>query len=129
MACLYTAVAYTPGWRRTGLPSKASQLQLNDVALSDRRLLNPAAIISQQRAYVQKEVLQPPAVFTYCDKTAAPHFLATTGNQKVTGSNCRAAADAACLAKYTLIPTGGSHSWCAVRQVNAAGLSKVCPVL
>jgi hypothetical protein len=65
---------------------------LNDAALSDGRLLNPAAIISQQHAYVQKEVLQPPAVFTYCDKTAAPHFLATTGNQKVSGSDGSSAA-------------------------------------
>lgn len=79
----YWLAAYTPAWRRTGLPSKASQLQLDALALSSSRLLNPGAIISKQQAHQQKEVLQPPAVFAYCDKTAAPHYLQTTGNQKV----------------------------------------------
>jgi hypothetical protein len=80
--CTCCHTAYTPAWRRTGLPSKPSQLQLDDAALSGSRLLNPAAIIARQQAH-QQEVLQPPAVFAYCDKSAAPHFLQTTGNQKV----------------------------------------------
>lgn len=81
--CACCRTAYTPAWRRTGLPSKPSQLQLDDAALSGSRLLNPAAIIARQQAQQQKEVLQPPTVFAYCDKSAAPFFLQTTGNQKV----------------------------------------------
>jgi hypothetical protein len=54
--------------------------------LSSSKLLNPAAVVARQQAHQQKEVLQPPAVFAYCDKSAAPHFLQTTGNRKV--GNC-----------------------------------------
>jgi hypothetical protein len=46
-------------------------------------LLNPAAIVQQQRAQQQKEVLQPPAVFEYRDKGADPHYLQATNNLKV----------------------------------------------
>lgn len=77
------AAAYTPAWRRAGLPAKPSQLQLDDAVLSSSKLLDSAAIIARQHAQQQREVLQPPAVFAYCDKSVEPHYLQTTGNQRV----------------------------------------------
>jgi hypothetical protein len=51
--------------------------------LGGSQLLDPAAIVQQQRKQQQKEVLQPPAVFEYRDKEADPHLLQATNNLKV----------------------------------------------
>lgn len=75
--------AYTPAWRTAGLPAKASQLSMDPCWLSGSQLLDPAAIMARHRAQQQKEVVQPPAMFEYCNKEGDPHYLQETGNLKV----------------------------------------------
>eukprot|EP00879_Flechtneria_rotunda_P026777 GHRR01028601.1.p1 GENE.GHRR01028601.1~~GHRR01028601.1.p1 ORF type:complete len:433 (+),score=169.13 GHRR01028601.1:372-1670(+) len=76
--------AYTPAWRQTGLPAKPLRSGSGNVRLlSEAELLDPAAIMAQQHAHQQKEVLQPAAVFEYSNQEADPHYLHATGNLKV----------------------------------------------
>jgi hypothetical protein len=75
--------AYTPAWRQAGLPAKPAPSAVDAAVLDGAKLLDPAAIVHQQRAQQQKEVLQPPAVFEYCNKDGDPHYLQATNNLKV----------------------------------------------
>lgn len=75
--------AYTPAWRQAGLPAKPLQFAADLSVLAGSQLLNPVAIIQQQSALQQQEVLQPPAVSEYCDKESDPHYFQATNNLKV----------------------------------------------
>jgi hypothetical protein len=88
---------FTEGWRRTGLPSKAAQLQQQAApnlnlqqhqpqrkhSAGVRKLLDAGSILAAHQQRYRAEVLEPPVVFTYNDNARDPHYLETTANLQV----------------------------------------------
>jgi hypothetical protein len=91
---------FTEGWRRTGLPSKAAQLEQQAVPIphlqqhpqrkhsgGSRKLLDAGSILAAHQQRYRAEVLEPPVVFTYNDNARDPHYLETTANLQVSSNN------------------------------------------
>lgn len=91
----HKCAAFTQGWRRAGLPARATQLHtvLDEpwLASCPGSLLNPCAIAARQQAAQQLELrhLHEAAAHAGSSSTAgsaaaaAPHYLSTTCNQRV----------------------------------------------
>ncbi|KAL0048861.1 hypothetical protein WJX82_001204 [Trebouxia sp. C0006] len=72
--------AYTPGWRKAGLPVKGSHLLLDPLQVQQAGLENPQSVLQQYGAHNLKEVLSPLRFTDQNQAGADPHYCSLTSN-------------------------------------------------